>query len=499
MSIGPLSYLLLLPLVGSVAVYLTARVHIRWAKYLAVLTSAATFLLSFWIYLDYRFHPWAWFPAEDIVWVKRFGISYTLGVDGVSLPLVMLTTFLMTVSILASFHYIHSREREFYPLLLLLQVGVTGVFMALDLFLFYLFWEVVLVPMFFIIGIWGGPRREYSAIKFFIYTHVGSLAMLLGFLAIYLKAASLGTVSFNMLALSKVIASHPEVFTLGLQKLIFLAVFLGFAFKMPAVPFHTWLPDAHVEAPSPGSMILAGLLLKMGGYGFLRIGLFMLPEAVVALAYPLALFGVLSILYGAFVCLPQVDVKRLIAYSSISHMGFVVLGIASLNSFGINGAVYQMVSHGLISPLLFMLSGLLLHKMGTRDIPQLGGIVRKSPFVGWVLVFASLASLGLPGLSGFIAEVMVFLGAYQSFKLLTMGTAVVVVMTAAYYIWMLQRVAFGPLSHRLETYEEHMHWSESLSAALLILSIVLLGLYPAPLVDLINATTVGIVEMVGGI
>ncbi|MBI4344164.1 MAG: NADH-quinone oxidoreductase subunit M [Euryarchaeota archaeon] len=496
--IGPLTVLLLLPLLGAVAAYLVGRVNLRAAKLLTILVCFLTFLQSVAVYMDYRVRPKAWFPAEDFLWVKDLGISYTLGVDGISLPLVMLTTLLMTVAVISSYEYIHFREREYYPLLLILQMGVTGVFMALDLFLFYVFWELVLIPMFFLIGIWGGPRREYSAVKFFIYTHIGSLAMLLGILAIYLKSIPTGVTTFNMLTLAKVIATRPEIFYPGLQQLIFVAVFLGFAFKMPSVPFHTWLPDAHVEAPTPASMILAGLLLKMGGYGVIRIGAMMLPEALKALAYALAVFGVLSIIYGAFVCLAQVDIKRLIAYSSISHMGFVVLGIASLNILGINGAVFQMVSHGLISPLLFLMSGLLLEKAGSREIPMLGGMTKRFPVVGWVMIFASLASLGLPGLSGFIAELLVFLGAYQAYPLLTMGTAVVIVITAAYYIWMLQRAFFGPLNPRLEKYHEHVHWSESLSMAILIIFIVALGVYPVPLLDLISTTSADVVRLLGG-
>lgn len=280
--------------------------------------------------------------------------------------------------------------------------------------------------------------------------------------------------------------------------LVFIAVFLGFAFKMPLVPFHTWLPDAHVEAPSPVSIILAGVLLKMGGYGLIRIGAVMLPEAVKAFALALALIGILSIFYGAFVCLAQIDVKRLIALSSVSHMGFVALGVASLNTLGINGAVYQMVSHGLISGLLFLLSGLLLEKAGSREIPELSGLARKLPVVGWVLVFASLASLGLPSLSGFVAELIVFLGAYKTYKLLTIFTVTAVVITAAYYIWMLQRVAFGPPHERLKDVKEHIHWSESLSMAALIVFIVILGVYPAPLINLIEVSSRGVAALLGG-
>ena len=421
-------------------------------------------------------------------WIPGLGTSFHLGVDGLSLPMLWLTALLTFLAVIAS-RSISDRVRRYFTLLLLLEAGLCGVFVALDLILFYLFWEVVLIPMYFLISIWGGPRRSYAAVKFFLYTLGGSLAMLAGILALYLAC---GGTTFDMAA----VAAKAALLPVGTQTAIFIAIAVGLAVKVPIFPLHTWLPDAHVEAPTAVSVLLAGVLLKMGAYGFLRLGPGMLPMGFSAIAPVLSILAVISIVYGAAVALVQSDLKKLVAYSSISHMGYVMLGIAAGTTASITGAGVQMFSHGLIAGLLFLLVGAVYERAHTREIAAFGGIAKVTPVLAGTLVFASFASLGLPGLSGFIGEFLVLAGSFPVFPIVTVVAAVAVILTVSYLLWMLRRVAFGPLNPNRADMPE-MTLSEAMTMAPLCVLIVVIGVVPQTLVGVMQAAVANLVEMLG--
>ena len=482
-----LAYLIAVPFLGAFASYFAERFAIAKARSVALATSLLTLILSLAALSSYL-RGAEMFPAHAWNWISDFGITFTLGADAMSIALVLLTALLFVVAILASWN-ISENTKRYYSLLLLMEAGLMGVFMALDLFLFYVFWEIVLIPAFFLINGWGGKRRSYAAMKILIYTHLGSLFMFIGFIMLYLKAGS-----FSFFAISDAVASLDP----GFKSLVFLLLFIGFAFKIPLVPFHSWLPDAYTEAPTPVTVLLAGLLSKMGAYGLLRLGVTLLPETFQAYAHAIAVLALVSVFYAAFTALAQDDIKRLVAFSSVSHMGFLVLGVASLNLIGINGAIFQMVSHGLIVALLFFLTGMLVDKAGSRVIPCLGGLITKAPFLGWVLVFASLASLGLPGLSGFVAELSILLGLFKSFSSLAYIAVLSLPLTAGYYLWMLQRAAFGATSELVERASSEVAWYEALPVVVLVILIAVLGLYPAPLMNMISTTSQSIVALIGG-
>ena len=475
-----LSLMVLLPLLGAILVYLLGREQ-RTAKILAILFSLIPLILSFviWLSLDFSISNYQF--AENVTWIETLNISYALGVDGLSFPLVLLTSLLVTLSMIFSWDTKH-RVREFYAMLLLMETAVLGVFLSLDLFLFFIFWEVGLVPMYFLINIWGGPKRKYAAIKFFLYTQAASLLVLLGIIVIYLE-----TGTFNM-----VDAAAAGGIGLAIQIPVFLALLVGFGVKMPIVPFHTWLPDAHVEAPTAGSVLLAGVLLKMGAYGIIRIGIEFMPGGAEHWAWLMTVIGVVSIIYGAILCLAQTDFKRMVAYSSVSHMGIVLLGVSTLTSAGMNGAIFQMFAHGLISGSLFMIAGVLLHKTGTRHIPTLRGLASKIPLTALVLVICSFASLGLPGLVGFVAEILVFMGTYEAFGYLVFIPLIGAVLTAGYYLWTLQKVAFGPYNEKLGELHD-LYSYELIPIAILIFFIALFGIYPAPILEMITTYTGGLI------
>lgn len=374
----------------------------------------------------------------SIPWIPAIKARFIMGVDGISLPMVFLTVLLSSIAIIASFN-INKRVKGYFSLLLLLETGLIGVFVALDFVLFYVFWELVLLPMYFLIGIWGSDRREYAAIKFFLYTLVGSVLMLVGILTLFFTAQPH---TFDILALAT-----KQGFPRTLQLFVFAAFFVGFAIKVPMFPFHTWLPDAHVEAPTAVSVLLAGVLLKMGSYGFIRIAMPILPEASKIVAAPLAILAVISIVYGAFCAMAQKDLKKMVAYSSVSHMGFVMLGIATLSPVGVSAAVLQMFNHGTITGMLFLLVGLIYERTHTRQIADLGALSKQVPILGGILCFAGFASLGLPGLSGFWGEFLVLLSTVLKsssfFTYLTVISTLGIVITATYILRMIQGVCFG--------------------------------------------------------
>ncbi|NOZ58128.1 MAG: NADH-quinone oxidoreductase subunit M [Euryarchaeota archaeon] len=483
-----LAYLVLLPLLGALGSYLGERYGLARARSVALGTSLLTALLSVLVLQRYLGGA-EMFPEQSQVWISDFGIGFILGVDAMSLSLVLLTALLYVVAVLASWN-ISTNPGRYFGLLMTMEAGLMGVFLALDLFLFYVFWEIVLIPAFFLINGWGGERRSYAAMKVLIYTHLGSLFMFIGIIMLYLKAGS-----FSFFAISDMLSAADA----GFKSLVFLLLFVGFAFKIPLVPFHTWLPDAYTEAPTPVTILLAGLLSKMGAYGLLRLGVTLLPETFQSYAYAIALLALVSVFYAAFTALAQRDIKRLVAFSSVSHMGFLVLGIASFDFVGISGAIFQMVSHGLIVALLFFLTGMLVEKVGSREIPRLGGLITRAPFLGWVLVFASLASLGLPGLSGFVAELSILLGLFSTYPFLAYLAVLSLPLTAGYYLWMLQRSTFGATSELVEGARGDVRWHEAVPVLLLVVLITLLGLYPAPLMEMIGSTSREIVALIGGI
>jgi NADH-quinone oxidoreductase subunit M len=427
--------------------------------------------------------------SVDLPWISVIDASYFIGIDGVSLPLFELTLLLGFLCMIYTWRYLPEpgRPKAFVALLLLLQTGMAGTFVAFDLVLFFVFWELVLVPMYFLIGLWGGPNREYAAIKFFLYTLFGSVFMLLGFLAMYFRAEPH---TFDLLALQG--AGFDRTF----QLVVFAGLFLGFAIKVPMWPFHTWLPDAHTEAPTVGSVILAGVLLKMGTYGFVRIALPILPDAARTWAPWIGVLAVIAIVYAALACLAQRDLKRLIAFSSVGHMGFVMLGIATLTDVGINAAIYGMVAHGVITGMLFFLAGSVHERYHTREIAEIGGgMLQKVPFLASILAFTAIASLGLPGLAGFWGEVMALLSSYSPAEGLSLGLyrtlmvfgGIGTILTAGYFLWMLQRVNLGTVPERWQTKElADVNTVEYLSWAPLIVGILVLGVAPVLIFGITN-------------
>ena len=531
--VGVLSLLWLIPFVGALIVWGLGTSQ-RAAKFSALGFSLVEMVLATSLLLAMINPGWAFVlgaptatppptgpPFVPLFYMERFGgwkdygFNYIVGVDGLSVPLIWLTALLTTLAIV--FHWDEEqRPRAFFGLFMFLEMALVGVFQALDFILFAVFWELVLLPMFFLIGIWGGPNRRYAALKFLIFTHVGFVIMLLSMFTLYwtasasvnaavygVNAPTLDMTAFLHGALRHATGSGIVYVTLGAQIPIFAAFLFGFIVKLPSVPFHTWLPDAHVEAPTGGSVLLAGVLLKMGGYGIFRINLGMLPDAARSLWWVLAILGTVSMVYAAFVCLAQTDLKRLIAYSSVGHMGFVLLGASSLTVIGVQGGIFQLFNHGIITAILFMLAGSVKHSTGTRDIPELQGLARVMPQFSLILAIGFFASLGLPGLNSFWSEFMVFVGAYGSPNLdpnrrLILIPLLSIVVTAAYYLYTMQRILFGDPPEKLAKAHDLLPW-ERISYAVLVALVFLVGLFPLPFLAMINAYTSGSFPWLGGL
>jgi NADH-quinone oxidoreductase subunit M len=504
-----LTWIILLPVIGGLAVLATP---VRIARWVALAFSAATFALT--IILFFRilaagqgFGDLNHLADEvNIPWISfatggggHFNVNYFLGIDGLSLPLVVLNALITMLAVIGGWE--KTRVKEYLALILLLEAGVMGVFLALDVFLFFLFWEVELAPMFLLIGIWGSdtvkhgmPGRIYSAWKFLLYTFFGSVFMLAGFILGYFK---LGGQTASMQAFSQHMLSGtvqlPLIGNASLSLVVFLLVFVAFAVKIPMFPFHTWLPDAHTDAPTEVSVILAGILLKMGAYGLIRICLTLFPEGVREFAGWLAVLAVINIIYGAGICLVQKDMKKLIAYSSVSHMGIILLGVAAAASIGnmyfrmaaLTGATVQMVSHGLITGMLFFAVGVIYDHAHTREIAVFGGVAKRMPFLATMFTFAALASLGLPGLAGFVAEYMTFTGSFQNLNVITTISVFTMILTAAYLLWMVKRVFYGPFNAKWNWLPD-ANWRELVPLLALATVIVLVGVYPKPLIDVIT-------------
>ena len=470
------------PVVGIVALGFLPRSQESLIKGVTLLTTLVTAAVGVGILarFDYGARDALQFEANE-PWIDAINSRYHMGIDGISLPLLVLSMLISILCVIYSWDHFPEphNPKAFLMLLLVLEVGMNGTFVAQDLILFFVFFELVLLPMYFMIGVWGGPNRQYASIKFFLFTLFGSALMILGFLALFFKAG-------NTFDIPELIANASSI-DHDTQLWIFGGLFMGFAIKVPMFPFHTWLPDAHTEAPTVGSVILAAVLLKLGTYGFVRIAIPILPEAAITWAPWIGGLAVIGIIYGALGCLAQKDMKRLIAFSSVAHMGFVMLGIATLTDFGINAAVFGMVAHGLITGMLFFIAGSIQERFHTRELARLGGLLVQAPKMGWILGFCAMASLGLPGLAGFWGEFPAILSAYQPaaalseslFRFYMVVAAVGTVLAAGYLLWMYQRTAFGTPKEEFEKAHIHdVHGPEWLAWTPLLLLIVALGVYP---------------------
>jgi NADH-quinone oxidoreductase subunit M len=485
-----LSLVTFAPLAGAALIlFLHGEQHraIRWS---ALLASLLAFFISLVVLLNFR--PGVSEPqlVERAVWIGAWNIRYYMGVDGISIWLLMLTTIISPIAILSSFTAIQERVKEYYIFMLLLQTAMTGVFLALDMFLFYIFWEFTLVPMYFLIGMWGGPRRVYAAVKFFLYTMAGSIFMLLAILYLGLDA---GTFSIpDLIQQNNLwVGSSAELW-------LFLAFAAAFAIKVPLWPFHSWLPDAHVEAPTAGSIILAGILLKMGTYGFVRFNLPLFPQVSYELAPVIAVLAIIGIIYGAIVSFAQTDVKKLVAYSSVSHLGFVMLGIFALNPAGLQGAILQMVNHGLSTGALFLLVGVLYERRHTREMDEFGGLWKIMPLYGTITLIVALSSMGLPGLNGFVGEFVILQGAFARNWIWAAFAATGIILAAVYILTMFQRLFLGqsrdPANEALAA--QPLRWHELAAVLPILILIFWIGLYPAPFFEAMDSAVGAVLNIV---
>jgi NADH-quinone oxidoreductase subunit M len=507
-----LTLITFLPIAGILFILVVPKENKNVIRTIAAVFTGLQLLLGIWLFMNFDRGTTAIQFQEQYQWIPSFNIEYFMGIDGLSVPMVLLTAFLSFICIFASWG-IEKGIKGYFAMFLLLDTGMMGVFCSLDFFLFYIFWEVMLLPMYFLIGIWGSPSRKdedgmvrggpYAAIKFFLYTLFGSVLMLLAMLVFYFNVVdpATGGHTFNMLYMMDQ-GNHGGLLNVtNVRLLIYVALFIGFAIKVPVFPFHTWLPDAHVEAPTAISVILAGVLLKMGTYGMLRISFPMLPDAMryEVFAYGLAILGLINIVYGALCAMAQKDLKKLVAYSSISHMGIVLLGMSGLTSLGMNGAVMQMFNHGTGTAMLFLLVGVIYDRAHHRQIDGFGGLAVRMPIYAAVVSLAFFAGLGLPGLSSFISEAFAFLGAFGSttfnLKAITIISTLGIVLTAGYFLWTFQRMFLGQLNPKYADLPE-INGRELFTLIPLSVIIIFLGIYPAPLLDLIKVSLNNLVEVV---
>ena len=492
-----LSLVVWFPTVGALVILFgmkkTQETQIKWA---ANIITFLGFLFSLPLWFSFDNNGPQFQFRETYEWIPSLGVSYSFGMDGISLLLVMMTTLLGFIAVLSSWNSITDRVKQYYIFLLFLQTGMLGVFVTLDFFLFYVFWEVMLVPMYFLIGIWGGPRKLYAAIKFFLYTLVGSVLMLLGILALYFEYFNQeGVYTFDLLRLWSI--DYPA----GMQFWVFLAFFVGFAIKVPLFPFHTWLPDAHVEAPTAGSVILAGVLLKMGTYGFVRFSLPLLPDATKDAVWWVLALSVIGIIYGALVALVQSDWKKLVAYSSVSHLGFVMLGVFALTKLGLQGGILQMVNHGLATGGLFLIVGIMYEQTHTREIAAYGGIAKVVPVFAALFLIIALASMGLPLLNGFIGEFMILQGTFASefagpyYALFAVSG---IVLGAAYLLWLYQRVMFGKIDKPENEKLKDVSLREQATLVPLVVLCIWIGVYPKPFLAPLRVPVEAIMARING-
>jgi len=495
-----------LPIVGMIVLLFVPATQERLVKSVATLFAFAALVVGVLIAFRFDYAHSGEIQLEVVrEWIPQINANYHVGLDGLSLSLFVLSLLVSFLCVIYLWWHVPDpgKVKALMALVLLLETGMTGSFVALDLLLFFIFFELVLVPMYFMIGIWGGPRREYAAVKFFLYTLFGSIFMLLGFLALWINSGGTGGGTFDIIELQARGVSGSEMF----QNLVFLGLFLGFAIKVPMWPFHTWLPDAHTEAPTVGSVLLAAILLKMGTYGFIRIAFPILPDAAVTFAPIIGILAVISIIYGALCCFAQTDLKRLIAFSSVGHMGFVMLGLATLTDRGINGAIFGMVAHGLITGMLFFVAGSLHERYHTREIAALGGVLHQIPRFGSVFTYAAIASLGLPGLAGFWGEMLALLGSYQPgaglseelFRALMVAGGIGTVLTAGYLLWTIQRVNLGRVPAKYEdghgVFDVHpIEWYAWVPLLILILAA---GIYPKLVLGVTDGAVQRLVGMFG--
>lgn len=505
---GVLSIITFFPIVGAIVVLLIPKERKDLMRWVTALTTLVPLILATLLIFEYDTSkigvndPSSFQFVERTSWISSFNIDYYVGVDGISFPMVWLTTLLSFLCIFASWK-IEKSVKGYMSLFLLLETGMIGTFVALDFFLFYVFWEIMLLPMYFLIGIWGGPRRIYAAIKFFLYTLAGSVLMLLAMIILYQNVIdpNTGRNTFDMVVMmnqtthSDWLQSTGTFLGYGIRYVLWMALFIGFAIKVPVFPFHTWLPDAHVEAPTAISVILAGILLKMGTYGMLRFNFAIFPDATLYFCHFLAILGVINIIYGAFCAMAQKDLKKLVAYSSISHMGYVLLGMSSLTAAGINGGVLQMFSHGVITAMLFLLVGVIYDRAHHREINGFGGIGSVVPIYMGMTALAFFASLGLPGMSGFIAEILVFLGSYLTWPVYTMIAVFGIVITAAYLLWTIQRIFFGPLNEKYKNLED-INKRELFTLIPLAAITIVIGIFPHPVLNIISGSLNHLIKIV---